>query len=252
LTEAHPAVFLDNFNAKELKSDTLASALTENPAMVRPMGHTKTVPLHTRTFIGITGNGVEIHEDMARRIIKSELDAKMENPEQRKFEPGFLEHVLASRPALLSDALTIWRWGRQTVLKPGMPLGHYEKWAQWCRDPLLALGMRDPVERIAEIKAADPSRRALVTFFETWWAAHGDSVVKATELDPAVIELIDTKAFRRSDDSLQYSRQRVARFLSRHAKARVGGYALIKLADDTTSRPIARYKLQRDRATEEK
>jgi hypothetical protein len=69
LIEAHPAVFLDNFNAKELKSDTLASALTETPAMVRVFGQTKTVPLYTRMFIGITGNSVEIAEDMARRLL---------------------------------------------------------------------------------------------------------------------------------------------------------------------------------------
>jgi hypothetical protein len=64
-------VFLDNFNAKELSSDILASAPTENPAMVRVMGKTKNVSLNARTFIGITGNGVEIAEDMARRIIKA-------------------------------------------------------------------------------------------------------------------------------------------------------------------------------------
>lgn len=49
--EARPAVFLDNFNAQELKSDLLASVLTENPAMVRILGQTRNVPLHTRTFV---------------------------------------------------------------------------------------------------------------------------------------------------------------------------------------------------------
>ena len=161
LTEARPAVFLDNFNNKNLTSDTLASALTESPAMVRVMGHTKTVPLHTSTFIGITGNAVQIAEDMARRLLNSHLDARMENPEQRKFAPGFLDHVFAERANLLAAALTIWRWGRQTQPKPGKPIGSYEVWAQWCRDPLLALGMRDPVDRLAEIKAADPKRREL-------------------------------------------------------------------------------------------
>ena len=96
LVEARPAVFLDNFNSKELRSDILASALTENPAIVRVLGQTKNVPLHTRTFIGITGNSVQVAEDMARRLLNSRIDAKMENPEQRKFEPGFLDRVLAS------------------------------------------------------------------------------------------------------------------------------------------------------------
>ena len=94
LIEARPAVFLDNFNSNELKSDILASVLTESPAMVRPMGQTRMVPLHTKTFIGITGNAVEIAEDMARRILNTHLDAKMEDPERRKFAPGFLDRVL--------------------------------------------------------------------------------------------------------------------------------------------------------------
>jgi hypothetical protein len=246
LVEARPAVFLDNFNAKELKSDTLASALTESPAMVRPMGHTKTVPLHTRTFIAITGNGVQIAEDMARRKLMVRLDAQMEDPEARPFAPGFLEQVSASRSALLSDALTIWRYGRQTVLKPGKPIGSFEKWAQWCRDPLLMLGCRDPIERIAEIKANDPRRRALVEFFDIWWAAHGNNVVKATDVAFEVIHAIDDKAFKKEDGSLQFSRQRVALYLRNCANTRIGGYAFIKLPDGVNKRNTSQYKLQRN------
>ena len=245
LVQAHPAVFLDNFNAKELRSDILASALTESPAMVRPMGHTKTVPLHTRTFIGITGNGVEIAEDMARRTLKTHLDAQLEDPEQRKFAPGFLDSVLASRSSLLSDALTIWRWGRQTVLTAGKALGSYEVWAQWCRDPLLALGARDPVDRIAEIKAADPRRRAAIEFFDVWWAIHGDIVVKSTEVAPEVSAHIDDKPVKKEDGTFQYSRQKVAKFLKGYAGTRLGGYAFIKLPDASPNKraPAAHYKL---------
>ena len=99
LTEARPAVFLDNFNAKELKSDVLASALTEDPAMVRPMGHTKMVPLHTRTFIAMTGNAIEIAEDMARRTIVTNFDAEMEDPELRKFAPAFSSKSFPRAPS---------------------------------------------------------------------------------------------------------------------------------------------------------
>jgi putative DNA primase/helicase len=244
LVEARPAVFLDNFNSKELKSDTLASALTESPCMVRPMGQTKTVPLHTRTFIGITGNAVEIAEDMARRILNTHLDARMENPEARKFEPGFLDRVLDARPALLSDALIIWRWGRQTVVAHGKPLGSYETWGMWCRDPLLALGCRDPVDRISEIKAADPRRRALMDFFEVWNAVHGDSIVKGTDVAPEVIKYIDEKAGRKPDGNLDYSRHRVTKFLRDNRNTRVGGYAFIQIKDPLRARSPVYYKLE--------
>jgi hypothetical protein len=239
LTEAHPAAFLDNFNAKDLTSDILASVLTESPAMVRPMGHTKMVPLHTRTFISITGNGAQVAEDMVRRLLNSRLDARMENPELRKFAPGFLDRVFAERSNLLASALTVWRWGRQTKPKPGKPLGSYEVWGQWCRDPLLALGMRDPVDRIMEIKAADPKRRALVAVFDQWWAKHRDELMKGNDLDHEVIKLIDLKATTR-DGVFQFNRQRVAKFLATNAAARVGGFALTKTP---LTKKVAGYKL---------
>ena len=245
LVEAHPAAFLDNFNAKELRSDILASALTENPAMVRVMGHTKMVPLHVRTFIGITGNGIKIAEDMARRIIKSHLDAKMENPEERKFPPGFLDNILAGRNSLLSDALTIWRWGRQNpgALSAGRSLGSFEVWCQWVRDPLLALETKDPIDRLAEIKANDPRRRTLIGIFEVWWEKHHDNLLKASDLAPEVITLIDEKAVRNDDGSLRFSRQRVASFLSTHTGSHVGGYSLSSLGIGPPSAPVAHYKL---------
>jgi hypothetical protein len=250
LVEAHPSVFLDNFNGGELRSDILASALTQDPAMVRPMGHTKMVPLHTRTFIVITGNAVEIAEDMARRVIVTNFDARMEDPEARKFAPGFLESVFASRAKLLTDALIVWRWGRQSKLKAGKPLGNYELWCQWCRDPILALGGRDPVDRIAEIKAADPTRAHLVEIFDAWWAAHGDDMIKANDLDPNVIEHIDSKATRKADGSLQFSRQRVAGWLRITAGVCLGGYTLRQIKDTRRARPVTHYKLQRTEKAE--
>lgn len=236
LTEARPAVFLDNFNSKNLCSDILASVLTESPAMVRPMGHTKTVPLHTRTFIGITGNSVQVEEDMARRLLNTHLDAHMENPEQRQFAPGFLDHVFTERANLLAATLTIWRWGRQTKPKPGKPVGSYEVWAQWCRDPLLTLGMRDPVDRTDQIKAADPKRRMLVAIFDQWRATHGDTLLKAQDLDHEVIKLIPDTTTR---DGV-ISRQKAAGFLHMYVDARVGGYALTKVP---LTKKVAGYKL---------
>ena len=247
LIQAHPAIFLDNFNAKELTSDILASALTENPAQVRVLGHTKMVPLHVCTFISITGNGVEIAEDMARRLVKSHLDARMENPEERKFKPGFLNDIFAQRSNLLSDLLTIWRWARQNpnVLKEGRPFGSYETWTQWVRDPLLTLGLRDPVERGTEIKANDPRRRALIEIFDLWYAKHGRAPVRATELDPEVIRLIDPNARTDFDHSFKYNRQKVAGFLAQRAGTHVGGYALTQSKEGPQSKEIAVYTLIR-------
>jgi hypothetical protein len=48
LIEAQPALFLDNANGVALRSDTLASVLTERPARVRLLGQSRMVPLNSR------------------------------------------------------------------------------------------------------------------------------------------------------------------------------------------------------------
>ena len=154
LVEAQPCLFLDNANGIALRSDTLASVLTERPARVRLLGHTRMVPLNSAAFVAATGNGLTVSEDLARRKIPCELDPRCEDPESRPFLPGFLDMIERRRAELLAAELTIWRWGRQNAaaLPRGKPLGSFETWAEWCRDPLMALGCRDPVERIENTK----------------------------------------------------------------------------------------------------
>jgi hypothetical protein len=248
--EARPAIYLDNLNEETLESDALASLLTEDPARVRVLGQSKTVPLNTRAFVGITGNAVQIAEDMARRILPITLDARMENPEQRHFEPGFLESVFARRPELLSACLTVWRWGVQQgdKLPRGRPIGSYELWARWCRDPVVALGGRDPIERIANIKAADPRRRHLTEVFDLWWEHHQDQQVTAADLHTAVKEAIDVDAKRGSDGELYFNRQRIAGFLKSHAETRIGGFHLRQESTINARRHrVTAYRLQEAR-----
>jgi hypothetical protein len=108
LIEAQPALFLDNANGITLRSDTLASVLTERPARIRVLGETRMVPLNSAAFVALTGNGLTVTEDLARRFILCELDARCEDPETRPFAAGFLEDVEPRRSDLLTAALTIW------------------------------------------------------------------------------------------------------------------------------------------------
>jgi putative DNA primase/helicase len=90
LIEAAPVVFLDNVNGCTLHSETLDSVLTERPSRVRILHRSQTVMLHSAAFIAVTGNGLVISRDLARRFLVCEFDAGCEDPEQRPFESGFL------------------------------------------------------------------------------------------------------------------------------------------------------------------
>jgi len=221
LIEAAPILFLDNVNGTMLRSDILASVLTERPASIRPLGRTQMVALNSTAFIAVTGNGVTISEDLARRFIVCELDAGCEDPEQRPFESGFLERIECHRAEFLGAALTIWRWGRQNAadFEPGRPLGSYESWTEWCRDPLFALGCRDAVERIDGVKADDPQRRRIVELFETWDAHHEERPIKAADLAEPARALVDPQG---------RGRQHIAARLTQLAGTCAGGFILTR------------------------
>ena len=221
LIEAQPTLFLDSANGIALRSDTLASVLTERPARVRLLGQTRMVPLNSTAFIAITGNGLTVTEDLARRFIPCQIDACCEDPELREFGSGFLDQIDRQRAELLVACLTIWRWGRQnaTLLPRGKALGSFETWTQWCRDPLLALGCRDPVERIQVLKANDPRRQRIAELFQVWWEHHGATPVKVSEL----VEPVKTVA-----DPQGRGRQYLATFIAGLAGTRAAGFVLTR------------------------
>jgi hypothetical protein len=165
---------------------------------VRDFGKLRMLLLNSTAFVVVTGNALTVAEDLARRFITAELDAKMEDPEERPFPPGFLKSIGERRAELLADLLTIWRWGRQNsaALQRGRPLGSFETWCEWVRDPLLTLECADPVERISEVKGKDQRRGRAVGILSTWWDRHQSSPVKASEIHETARALIDIRCAR--------------------------------------------------------
>jgi hypothetical protein len=199
----------------------LASVLTERPVRVRLLGQTQMVSLNSTAFVAVTGNGVTLAEDSVRRFLVCDFDPGCEDPEQRRFGSGFLREVQEDRANLLAAALTILRFGRQHAheLQRGRPLGSFEVWAEWCRDPLLTLGCCDPIERIERVKADDPQRSQTIELFETWHAHHGEKPTRVANLVEPVRALLDPH---------RRGRQYVASRLTQLAGTRVGGFVLTR------------------------
>lgn len=221
LVVADPVIFLDNVNGETLRSNLLAQIITENPCAIRPFReNTRLMSITTNAFLVITGNSLRVSEDLARRFLVLDLDARCENAEQRPFPPGFLSTIKRDRRQLLAAVLTIWRWGRRNRVSRGLPLGSFEQWASWCRDPLLTLGCADPVRRIAEIKRDDPRRAQVAEFFMAWHALYGDSAVKVRELDIKLRQLADPNGLG--------SRQSLASFVANLVGTRAAGYVMMR------------------------
>lgn len=217
--ESAPAILVDNVNGSALKSDLLASAISERPAEIRILGRTEMAKLNASAFLTITGNGLRVSEDLARRFIEVRFDARTEDPEARPFHGDIVADMTARRAELLASCLTIWRWGRQNILESGKALGGFDVWARWCRDPLMALGCRDAVERVSEAKANDPRRQRTVEVFDAWWKAHGDQIVAVKDLSLSVLCVVDPQ---------EKGRQYVASVVRGLAGTRLAGYVMTK------------------------
>lgn len=222
LMDGGPVLFIDNLNNTAFKSDLLASAITERPARVRLLGKSQMLPLNASALVVLTGNGLAVSEDLSRRFIAVELDPRTEDPEARPFTNDIREEVTTRRADLLAAALTIWRWGRQATNIPvGSRLGSFEQWGRWVRDPLLALGCRDPVERISESKQRDSRRQAVTDWFALWRARHRNQPVTVQKLHDDVKQAIDPQG---------RGRQYIASQLEKHAGTRIGGLVLERQA----------------------
>ncbi len=218
LISGRPIIFLDNLNNRTLSSDTIASLLTDRPARVRVFGRNdKELPINSAALLIVTGNGVVLAEDICRRFVIVDFDARIENPESRPFDYDILEEVKTRRNELLTAVLTILRWGRQNKLTKGLPSGSFPQWEQWVRDPLLALGCCDPIERFTVEKKNDPNRRFIADLFDLWWRLHGRKGIKLSELDPEIVAFVDEK---------QRGRQYITSRVEKLAGTRLAGFVL--------------------------
>ena len=217
-----PALFLDNLNNTAFKSDLLASAITERPARVRLLGKSQMVPLNASAFVILTGNGLTVSEDLARRFVAVDFDARTEDPEARPFATDIRVEVTKRRKELLAALLTIWRWGRTaTGIEAGLPLGSFEQWCRWVRDPLLALGCQDPAERVSEAKERDGRRQAVADLFAIWWDKHHDRPVAIRDLHDDVRQAMDPQG---------RGRQYLSSYAERLAGTRMAGFVFTRQA----------------------
>jgi hypothetical protein len=101
-------------------------------------------------LVALTGNNLTPAGDLARRSLVCRLDTNAESARGREFKIRDLpEYVLEHRAELLVAAITVIRAyivAGQPRVQGTAPLESFETWARAARDPLVWLGMADPVD----------------------------------------------------------------------------------------------------------
>lgn len=183
LLEGRPLLCLDNM-VQPLAGQLLCMMLSQERVAVRILGQSKSVDVPSAAALFATGNNLAIRGDMARRGLLCRLDAGVEHPEDRAFNNDILAEARRRRSELVSAVLTIARWHhlhRGSAPPAGRRFAGFETWCERVRDPLLALGHRDPVEALDVTRGADIEGTRLAAVKDQWYAAFNDTPKTCSE-----------------------------------------------------------------------
>lgn len=179
-----PLVLLDNLE-RPLGGQSLDQALTSEQIAVRVLGSSRITQVPMRIVWFATGNNLQIHGDLARRLIVAYLTADRERPELRDdFEYDLYQHIPANRDRILGAALTILQaWVRCGMPKQAPPLRSFESWSKYARDPAIWLGCGNAADAQQVVREeADEALDRLREFLAAWRAYYGTEGQKIREV----------------------------------------------------------------------
>ncbi|CAA9890373.1 conserved hypothetical protein [Candidatus Methylobacter favarea] len=254
LLTAPAVVEFDNLTSDLIPHKSLCTTLTSEFISGRILGQSKTAEVGTRALFLSSGNNVEPVRDMTRRTVTINLDPACEIPAAREFNKQPVSEVRTGRGHYVSLALTIVRaWycaeRPKTICKA---IASYADWSDYCRQPLLWLGLPDPAACIFEAMNDDPDRELLGEFLQAWFAIFGKTpalvkdAINAAQArginfdypNETLLDAINDIAGERDGG---INRKRLGWWIKRHAGRLVNG---LRFVQDTASLNAAKWKVE--------
>lgn len=225
-----PIILMDNVpSGTKVRSAALCALATSDVYSDRILGVTQMATAANRSLLVLTGNNLTPSGDLARRSLIVRQDAGLEKVRGRSFRIADLRHHLLERRAeLLAAALTVLRayaCAGDRVTCPVLP--SFERWSRVCRDPIVWLGLPDPLE--TQDAEADDDSDGLAAALHGIRARFGTAEWSASELAAAADERIAsarTERAARLADALTaggLTEPQKARYWLREHRDRVGG-----------------------------
>jgi hypothetical protein len=186
------SIWFDNVpDGHKVRSSVLEAFLTSAVWKDRKLGESVTTGIANKTVLVASGNNLTPVSALARRSIVIRLDANTEQLRERVFRiANPRRYVMEHRAQMLIDALTIIK----AYLAAGscaMPvaLPSFENWSRLARDPLIWLGLADPV--VTQLNETDDESQNIGPIFEKLTANFGERTFTAGDMARIVGSLSD-------------------------------------------------------------
>ncbi len=184
-----PAVIeFDDMDTDWTPHGTIKRMLTTDKITDRILGYSKVATVSTRTLFLGSGNNVGPIRDLLRRVITIHVDPRCATPATLTYRGLPVERVRENRGSYVAMVLTIieaWRAAGSPRSSAETIASYGGAWSDYCRHPLMWLGLPDPATALFEQVKHDPDADALLGLMTAWRAAFG---TKPTTVRKAVEE----------------------------------------------------------------
>ena len=189
------SIWFDNLpDGVKVRSSVLEGFITSAVWKDRKLGESVTTGIANKTVLVASGNNLTPVSALARRSLVIRLDANTEHLRDRVFRiDNPRRYVMEHRAQMLIDALTIikayisGRYEVRGVMPVALP--SFENWSRLARDPLIWLGMPDPV--ITQLNETDDETKNIGPIFEKLISNFGDRTFTAGDMARIVGSLSD-------------------------------------------------------------
>jgi hypothetical protein len=236
---ASPTLLFDNI-AGSFASAAICAFLTSSSYSDRVLGQSVNVTVPTNSLLVLTGNHPIIIGDLNRRLLRCELDPRMEAPHKRAYNLDPLEYCREHRLDMVRAALTLLKAWRNEGCPKFTPdrTASFETWSDTIRQVVIWIGrngwldVADPVASIDAGFEADPDTRKLDALLRAWEAEFGDKRQPVKALRPYA-ENSETELFEALDEIGAIERgelnpRRIGRWIEARAGRVVGGLRFVK------------------------
>ena len=191
------SIWIDNVpDGHKIRSAVLEAFLTSAVWKDRKLGESTTNSIQNKTVMVASGNNMTPVGALARRSLVVRLDANTEHLRDRIFKiQNPRRYVMDNRAQLLVDALTIIKAYHHGTSKqcrrevPPVTLPSFESWSQLAREPLIWLGMADPV--LTQLHETDDEVRNIGPIFGKLLMNFGERTFTAGDMARIVGSLAD-------------------------------------------------------------
>lgn len=180
LLQMPPVIEFDDMDEDIKPHSIMKQVLTSEFVTNRILGQSKTATVSTRTLFMFSGNNVDPVRDLRRRIITINLQRTEENPITVVYQNNPVDVVKKNRARIIVHILTIieaWKHAGCPRTSPLNIVTYDGAWSDYCRHPLVWLGLSDPAEALIEQVTHDPDLEILGDLLTAWYDVHKSACV---------------------------------------------------------------------------